>query len=226
MEYKPPRAGDPGKTTEANNQAVQFDINPTTETGIYSRNSGTATTTTILRNLDIFLIYSGNIKREGGIDPQNIIPQIRELLNPDRWRMIQYYFKHGASSIWTLRYSLSLSKTKAYRLHKLIEESEVIEIKTTIKPVGKMKNTATIWGTKDCTEKQIKDASSLHLNLTSPIYRKADRITKTYINEGRSTIRLSERDLIMYLKEINEPPRIRHDLARMMLTIFSGRPKQ
>ena len=133
--------------------------------------------------------------------------------------MLQHYFKNGAATILILRYTLNMSKPRAYAWHKLLEESGLVEPKTTIFPIGKMKKPATVWGLPEATEVQIKKAYQYHLNLNSPIYRKAHKLTKAYLEAGRSP-HVSRGEIITYLKKINEPPRARFDLSRMILHIL------
>lgn len=197
---------------------------PPLEVPVKSRNNETTTLYSTILDLHLLSHYTETYSRKGKVVPRDIISIIRELIKNPRWAMLQYYIKHGAASVWLLRYSLNMSKPAAYRWHKLIEETGLVEIKTTISPIGKMKRPASIWGLSDATEAQVRDACQYHLKLTSPIYRKADKIAKKYLQEGKpATINIGE--LIRYLKEINEPPRMRYDLARMMRDIFSREAK-
>lgn len=209
---------DKGNNDEANNDKITDSVYATSEINS-QENENTLLYYTIL-DLHKLSHISENYSRRGEIIPQDKLSIIRELIKPQRWAMILYYLKHGAATVWILRYRLNMSTPKAYRWHKLIEETGLVEIKTTISPIGKMKRPASIWGIQDSTEAQVRDARQYHLKLTSPIYRKADKIAKAYLEAGRSP-RVSHGELVAYLKEINEPPRMRHDLARMMRDIFS-----
>jgi len=194
------------------------------EPSINSRKSETTTLYSTMFDLHKLSHIYETYSRRGGVVPRNIISIIRELIKPQRWAMFQYYLKHGAATVWILRYSLNMSKPAAYRWHKLLEESGLVEPKTTIAPIGKMKRPASVWGLPDATEAQVRDARQYHLKLTSPIYRKADKIAKRYLQEGKPA-KTTEGELVRYLKEINEPPRMRQDLARMMLYTFSREAK-
>lgn len=195
------------------------------EASINSRKNGT---TNLLyytvQHLHKFPFHTGNYSDNEDSLKGDIVPVLRELLKPQRWAMLKYYFIHGAATIWILRYNLGMSKTRAYEWHKLIEESGLVEIKTIISPIGKMKKPASIWGFTEATEAQINNTYHYHIKLTSPIYRKADKIAKKYLQEGK-TAKTDIGELIRYLKEINEPPRMRKDLARMMIYSFTREEK-
>lgn len=187
-----------------------------------SRKTGTATLYSTVCNLHLFPYFTGNSSKKERPLTRAIVPILREILKPQPWAMVKYYLTHGAATIWILRYNLGVSKSRAYNWHKLLEESGIVEPKTTIKPVGKMKRPTTIWGIPGATEAQIYAAYQTHLNLASPIYRKARILSKRYIENGGS-LKVTLKDLIFYLKSIDVLPRMRHDLAKMMLPMILGK---
>ena len=76
----------------------------------------------------------------------------------------------------------------------------------------KVKRTATVWGTPDATEEQIRDAHSLHLKLIMPNYRKAEKLAQTYMKNYED--KPTKEELICYLSDNGTPRHEISDLAR------------
>ncbi len=187
-----------------------------------SRKSETTTLYSTVMDLHLFPQYTETYSKSGKVILQDKIPILRELIKKQRWAMLQHYFEKGAATVWILRFTLNMSKARAYDWHSLLEESGLVEPKTTIRPIGKMKRPAVVWGLPVATEAQNRNAYQHHLKLVSPIYRKAQRLTAAYLEAG-GIHQASRDDIIRYLVKIKEPPRARSDLARMILRILKRR---
>lgn len=185
-----------------------------------SRLNGTTSLFSLLNELQLFPSFSGNYSPDGEVQDQEIVPLLRELLAPRRWKILKYYFKHGAATLWILRYGLNMTKTTAYRWHTLLEVEGLVEQKTTIKPIDKMRRPATVWGLPSATNEQVKKAYQHHCNLISPKYRAAVRHAENY-NHLFGDRPISRRQLVDYLKSVEVEPRMRSDLAQIMEPILN-----
>lgn len=149
--------------------------------------------------------------------PQDVVSVFRDLISPLKWRMFNYYMNCGASTVYTMRFNLMLKKARAYRNHKILENYGIVEPLSTVKPISPMKRPAQIWGLRDASEKQIKEAYQLHIKLISPRYRIAYMHVKKL--DEYMYIEPSRRVIIDYLRDSGTSGKERSHIADIILLI-------
>ncbi len=149
--------------------------------------------------------------------PQDVVSVLRDLISPLKWRMFNYYMDCGASTVYNLRFNLMLKKARAYRNHKTLENYGIVEPLSIVRPIPPMKRPAQIWGMRDASEKQIKDAYQLHIKLISPRYRIAYMHVRKM--DDFLTREPSRRGVIDYLRDSGTPGKERAPLADLIMLI-------
>ncbi len=152
---------------------------------------------------------------------RDIVTDIVTSLKPSTWLILKYFFKHGASSAWILRYKLQVHRREVYRSLETLRSNNLIQIKTTMRPTPKRKRSAIIWGSPDCTEAQVVEATKLYKRLTNPIYLRAESMGFAFLDQAMSLKPSSiyRKELMDFLIEKKIKGHERKDMADMM-TIY------